>query len=243
MRGGPLVMVLVSLLGGGVAEATHCAPIEGGDPALGSVEAEERLRFLQAGLRAAARRARIWSWGWGAGYATVASAELVAAQFVEPDLRPDAYVGAAAATIGVLAIAIVPPKVMGDQRRLDRRLADARPDEDRCALLADAERYLLRGAASERLLHGWFTHVGNAVVNLAVTFTLGFGWGRWATGAPAGAIGATVGEIQIFTAPRGSIELLARYRRGDLGAPPSPTARWFVAPLADGWGLQAGLLY
>jgi hypothetical protein len=235
-------VVLALLLCAAPSRATECAPMFGATPSLATVDAEVRLQFLQRELRHAARRARIWAWGWGGFYSAVTVVSLAVTPAVSSDDRVDYYVSAGAAFIGVAALTVMPLKVMSDQRWLDRRIARAGPTTDRCALVADAERLLLRDAASEELGIGPLTHAGTFAVNVGVGLLLGLAFDHWQQAGIQMLSGIAVGEFMIMTQPTGSVDALMRYRRGALGpSRPGPALPSIgIAPLV-GEG-RAGLL-
>jgi hypothetical protein len=109
-------------------------------------------------------------------------------------------------------------------------LATAPPGTPACPLLVEAERLLLRDAANEAEGRSWRYHTGNVVVNAAIFFLIGAGFGQWLGAAISGVIGIAVGETMILTQPDGAVAALRRYRAGELG--PAAPARLGLAPLA-----------
>jgi len=212
------------------AGAVECAPIRGGSPALVHVDAEVRLAFLRDGLRSAAHRARLWSWGWGLGYSALTVGQLAITPLFNSDDRKDYYVGAFGSAVGVTALLARPLRVMGDQRWLERRLA-ATPGADPCARLAEAERLLLRDAASEEEHQRWFVHAGNFAFNAGLGLVLAFWFQHYRAAATNTIIGITIGEIQLYTMPSGSVALLARYRDAALAPPTENRITWQFLPL------------
>ena len=160
-----------------------------------------------------------WNWGWAAGIAASGVGSLVAVPFVAPENRVDYYTGAVLAGAGTLPFLLAPPDVIDNSRELHAKLMAAPPgtDAEVCAMLGDAESRLVRDARNERLMSGWWAHAANAAINAGAFFFLGFGYHHWLSGALNGGIGFAIGEAVIFTQPRGTIEDLARYQRGDLG--------------------------
>jgi hypothetical protein len=224
MRALVLALLLASSAPSGAAE---CAAPAGAAPSLAHIDAVDRLRFLQGALRHGARRARIWSWAWGSGYATLATLNLVLLSVYDPSKRVDLYVGAAASTVGVLAVSVVPLKVMRDQRWFDARV---RAGGDVCALVADGERLLARDAASEAFGKSWLIHVGSFAFNVGLGLLLSVGFGHQQAGVIDSFAGLTLGEIMILTQPADSVAALARYRRAEL-MPAPPRAAWQLTPV------------
>jgi hypothetical protein len=234
---------LFALLLSANTHASRCAPIAGGVPELGNIDAEVRLRFIRDRLRAEARKTRIWAYTWTGFYSGLIVYNLAQ---LDPNDRHNLInngVGAGASLVGLLSIALVPPRIMGDQFWLERRLK--KPPDD-CSILAEAEALLLRDAKSAAFGKSALVHAGSFVFNLGVSFLLGFGFGHWDQAAFQGLCGLAVGELMIFTRPAGIVGDLSRYRAANLGLPPAwrPVA-WGLAPMAgpDRAGLLLGVSF
>jgi hypothetical protein len=216
-------------------------------PWLERIDARDRLRFLDREMAHAAYRARFWAWSWAGIYSalTVGSAILTATASDESG-RIDNGIGTAASFVGLAVLIVKPLDIMRDQRWLERRLRLARPDEDTCALLADAERLLIRDAASEAFGSGPLVHVGTFGFNIALVLLLGVGFGHWNAAVSTGVTGIAVGEIQALTQPTDAVRLLRDYRRGWVKRyPPKPATTWMVVPTAgrDHYGLSFALSF
>ena len=72
------------------------------------------------------------------------------------------------------------------------------------------------------------------VINVGIGLGLGLGFHRWESAAISTGVGLAVGELEIGTQPRSSVELLAHYRGGHLGAPPPAHNALFLRPLLGG---------
>jgi hypothetical protein len=196
---------------------------------------------LRERIRIEARKTRIWAWTWSGIYSSLVVFNLAQ---LDPNDRENAIkqgVGASASMVGILSIALSPPKIIGDQYWLERRLRHAPPGEDVCAQLADAERVLLREVKAARFGRGALTHAGNFAFNIGVALLLGFGFNLWDQAALQGFVGIAVGEVMTLSRPGGVIQVLKRYRAGDLGlAPPPRPIGWGLAPMM-GQG-RAGLV-
>jgi hypothetical protein len=208
------------------ARAASCAPSAAlgvTDGRLGAIDAERRLRFIDAELARSAHRASVWVWGWSVALGVGTIGNLVPVPFVRADERIDWYTGAVTTVIGIVPLLALPPEVIADARQLHTRLG-ARGTTDVCALLSDAETRLVRDAENQADGRRWWVHVGNVIVNAGVGLFLGLGYHHWVAGALNAASGATIGEIIIFTQPTDTIDGLRRYRAGavDDGAPPRP---------------------
>jgi hypothetical protein len=223
------------------AGAVECAPIVGGSPALAEVDAAERLRFLRTSLDDAARRSRRWRTGWAIGYASLTAGQLAISPAFDADTRRDYYVGAFGSAVGLTVALVAPPKVIHDQRWLERRISSARAGTDTCALLAEAERLLLRDAAFERFGQSWVIHAGNFAFNLGLGLILALWFHHFRAAAINTVVGATIGEIQINTQPTPLGPLLERYREARLGSATPSRMSWSIAPLAVERGFGASL--
>lgn len=210
--------------------AAPCPAPPGAAARLAQIDAAARLRFIDGELARAARRARIWSWTWAGIYGTLTTVNLVRLGLTaDRDERIDDAVGAGAAAVGVAAIAVSPPAVLADQRRLARL---RRSGGDVCALLAQAERLLDRDAARAVRDTGPLLHGGNFGFNMGLFLLLGAGFGHWQQGALTSFVGILVGELQGLTRPKGEIEANRRYRAADLRVTAAPAPpRWQLAPM------------
>jgi hypothetical protein len=218
-------VLLCSLCASAPAGAVECAPIAGGDPTLGRIDAEVRLRFLRDRMRLAARKARIWSWTWAGIYSSLTVGQLALLPTADKGDQVDNYIGAAASFIGLATIVVSPLRVMSDQRWLERRMRT--PAADVCARLAEAEHLLVRDADSEAFGKSALVHAGNFVLNAGISLLLGLGFHHWGQAALQGLTGIAVGEAMIISQPDQSVTDLRRYRLGNLGLPPSwRPAQW-----------------
>lgn len=221
----------------------RCPGIAGGSDALAGLDPGARLEFIRARLRHDAWRARQWSWGFGGSYAILTAASLVIApNMKDVASRPDIYVGAGSAGVGLGLIVLAPLTVMRDSDALEYHLAHAAPDVDRCRLLAIAEAMLIRDARSEKFGRGWFTQTGNALLGVAAALILGLGYERWVSGVVNGIASIGVGELMILTQPIGLVRDLRNYRAGRLVVPPRRRQRvsWSLTPnlAIHSYGLQ-----
>lgn len=224
----------------------RCPAIAGGSSALAAADAAERLHMIQRGLGADARNARIWAWTWAGLYATSLGINAGRIPLSSHDTQIDAAVATAGSAIGLSMLGILPLTVMGDQRRLDALVAAAPSDGDRCALLAEAERLLVRDARSEEFGRGALANAGNFVLNIGLGLLLGIGYGHWTAASITTLSGIAVGEVQFATQPTGAVDLLGRYRRGDLaGRAAEPRGAFRISPSVGGgqYSLQFGLQF
>lgn len=207
-------MLLALSASSGARAAGGCPVGAGGTPALGQIDPELRLRFIDEHLARTAHRAQVWTWGWGIGIGVATVGNLVPLAFVAPDDRIDWYVGAATTVIGIVPLVIAPLDVVGDSRALRARLLARNPADDVCTLLADAETKLVRDAKNQADGQRWWLHVGNVVLNTGVGLFLALGYRHWAAGAFNAVFGTAIGEAIILTQPTSSITDLQTYRSG-----------------------------
>jgi len=201
---------------------------------------------LRASLRRGARHVRIWHYGWTAIYGGLATYQAVSIAFADRESRINNYFGTGASLLGLSVLWIAPLKVMADQRWLERRVAASPADESPCALVAEAERLLVRDAAAEAFGKSAMTHAGNFVLNIGLALALGIGFNHWDQAAIQGLSGIAVGELQSFTQPTDEIKTLQRYRAGELGQPRGrdPPLFTVVPELArDRFGLSLALAF
>jgi hypothetical protein len=241
--------VLCAVLVSSAVRATECPLPPGAAPQLASADAEARLKFIQKGMRHAARKARIWAWSGAAVLVAVGSFQLTGAIKV-PDRgsRIDLWAGAASILFSLAQMAAVPPLVTIDQWTVDRHVRQAGPDGDRCLLLAEAERLLVRDARSEEQATGLGMQAATLIFNFGTGMVLGMAYHRWDSAASNIVIGTALGELQILTQPTESVTLLQRYRAGDLSATKKSERaplRWALVPSLgrDRVGLSLGLAF
>jgi hypothetical protein len=230
------LMALVLFVG--TAHAETCPVPDGYASSLASVDAEARIAFLRSGMRRAAHQSRIWAWSSAAVFTAAFNLQILAAVGA-PDRgnRIDMAVGAAGTAFSLAQMAIAVPLVTLDQWSLDKL---ARKSSDRCAVLAQGERWLLRDARSERWGTGLGMHLSTMLFSIGIGVVLGIGFDRWDSAALNVLLGAALGELQILTEPTDSIKLLDRYRAGNLTLnkyEKPVTWRLVPAPLHGGAGL------
>ena len=204
--------------------AERCPPGAGGGPTLLAIDPEQRLHFIDEHLARTAHRAQVWTWGWGIGIGVATVGNLVPLLFVAPEDRVDWYVGAGTTVVGIVPLLIAPLDVIGDSRALSARLAARGPTDDVCALLADAERKLVRDAQNQVDGQRWWLHVGNVLLNTGVGLFLGLGYHHWTAGAFNAIFGSAIGEAIILTQPTSSIDDLRTYQAGAIGPSAKPIA-------------------
>jgi hypothetical protein len=210
-------------------QATCPAPADA-SPALADVDAPTRLAFIRATLSDQAGRSRTWSWGWViTGTALVAGNFTMAAFASNPTDRSNDIVGGALSVLIPLPILLRPPSVLSDESELDAMTARS---SQSCATLARAEELLRRGAGDQAQATGVGAHAIGIGLNVAVGLVLGLGFGDWKGAATVGGVGVVIAEGEILTRPRGAIDGLEHYRRGELTSS-SASRAWYIAPLAS----------
>ncbi|MBZ5639361.1 MAG: hypothetical protein LAO51_11500 [Acidobacteriia bacterium] len=217
--------------------------MSGADVGLAALPAEARIGFIRTRLDAERSPAQAWRRSFTFAYGTLTVGQLAALPSTHGFAdRATLRLGATASSLGVLALYALPLTVIQDAPRVSSFAAGA---DGRCAVLTEAEAALLRGAASETRGSGVKAHLGNLVVNAALSLAMGLGYHRWGSAAIQFGVGEIVGETQILTQPTGLISDLARYRAADLPASSARARRpaWSVAPLAarDGTGVTLWL--
>jgi len=212
------------------AAGTPCpAALVAGSSALGAIDGEVRLAWIDRHLSLTAHRAHVWTWGWGIGIGVATLANLAPLPFVAKSDRIDWYTGAATTIVGIVPLVIAPLDVIGDAEALHARVvartyalvlsgAGARAG-DVCGLLSDAETRLVRDAKNQADGQRWWLHVGNVALNTGVGLFLALGFHHWLAGGFNAVFGSAIGEAIILTQPTGSIADLRRYRDGALDAP------------------------
>ncbi|WNG42272.1 hypothetical protein F0U61_33430 [Archangium violaceum] len=206
----PLLCLLLPCL----AHAQLRCPVpEGASAAVGALEPSQRLAFIQSHLHEDARRARIWTGAWGASYSVLTVGQLALAPLFPPAEQADFYVGAISSAGGVAALLAVPLAVMEDSLTLDA-LAARQPGSVDCAVLAEAERLLVRSARSEEEGRSWVMRGANVIYNVLTGLVLGLFFDRWPSAAITAATGWLLGEAMILTQPTGAQDALRAYREG-----------------------------
>jgi hypothetical protein len=159
---------------------------------------EQEAAELRSHLEREARRARTWNTAWAIGFGTAAAAQLAlgVAQWnplgaADRDFEETAYVGAAKATIGLLARVVLP-----------LRVAVPAPAADPCTDVA-ALRGALADAGRRERRSFWLTHLGVTALNLAGAALLTYRRSL-SVGAVSFAISYPVGPLHAYTQPRRS---------------------------------------
>jgi hypothetical protein len=206
---GALLLALLS-----TAAPAYAQSCDGVSAAIDDEDAAVRLDFLRDRMHRGAKYASIWDAGWSVAYAGVSTYEAIALPLADHHDRIDRSFGLGGSLLGLAVLQIMPMKIIGDDRRLERFIA-ASPDGGRCTQLAEAERLLQRDAASEAFSHGPLVHVGNFILNSGMALALGFGFHHWDAAAIQGLSGIAIGEVQTFTQPSYEQKTLRHYQRGE----------------------------
>ncbi len=216
------------------AQTTACPVMDGAAPALAAIDPYTRLRYLHDRLRDDGRHARAWTTAWVLGFTGLAAGGVVLTGLAAADGNRDEVidqtVGAAASLVGVGFTLVSSLPVADDALALEARIAagTAAP----CAVLAEAERMVLRDAAAEAAGRAWYVHALGIAFNTGLGLTLGLALGHWRNGIVDFTVGTALSEIQVLTLPGGAVDTLARYRAGDLGARGGQTrVTWSLRPL------------
>lgn len=240
MHGGAAIAAAIIgsvLAATGPAHAGCPSALPDASPRLAAQDDDARFAYIHAHLGETARRATIWLRGWEIGIAGATALDLLMIPILgnTRSNQIDFGLGAATTIIGIVPLAVAPPRVIDDRDALDEAAGHTVVTVDeKCARLADAERRLALVASSEALQRSWYFHAGNLVLNAGVTLLFG-AFHHWTSGILNGVGGFLVGEVIIYTQPSETIGELARYRRGELEpaiAPRPPTTSWQLMPIA-----------
>jgi hypothetical protein len=212
-----MAFALLALPSASTVASETCASPRDAAASLATIDAQQRLAWIDAHLSTTAHRARLWTWGWSAGLMVATAANLAPLAFVSADQRIDWYVGAGTTVIGIVPLLIAPLDVVADADQLRRAIAVHSSPDGTCALLADAEARLAKDAASQSDGRRWWLHVGNVLLNSGVGLFLGLGFHHWGAGVLNAISGSLIGEAIILTQPTGSIHDFAAYRAGKIG--------------------------
>lgn len=243
-RPGGLALTLAVALTG-LALASSAAAAEGAPPLRPDAEVTRRLAFLEGRLERGDRAANLWWNAWIYGWTGLTLAQAgIALGTTDRGLRIDAAVGAAASSLGVLPLGVLPFPARRAAGLL-RALPEATPEERRCKL-ARAERLLRQSAEVEALNRSWVNHAVGDSVSLGVGLVLALVYQRPLGSAVFSAAGGVaLNTLQIFTQPTQAIDDLRDYERGLGGGfpghaafgPSTPRASWSLAPSPFGIGI------
>lgn len=175
-------------------------------------EVSRRLAFIETRLSRGADKANLWWHTWYYGWTALSMGQFVWA-LATPDkgTRVDMAVGAAASTLGVIPLGILPFPARTAPRSLARMPVSS--PEERRRKLAYAEHLLESASADEKLRRSWVNHATSIGVSVAVGLVLGIGYERPRTGLLNALGGIALSEIQIWTMPTAAISDYAEYRK------------------------------
>lgn len=176
------------------------------------VEVSRRLAFIEGRLSRGAGAANLWWSSCYYGWTALSMGQFVWA-IATPDkgTRTDMAVGAAASTLGVIPLGILPFPARTAPRDLARVPAVSAADRRRKLIFAE---HLLEAAANdEKLRRSWVNHATSIGVSIGVGLVLGVGYGRPVPGLINALGGITLSEIQIWTMPTAAIGDFAEYKK------------------------------
>ncbi|MCC6338042.1 MAG: hypothetical protein IT380_29120 [Myxococcales bacterium] len=200
--------------------------------------AKERLAWLSQALSAEAPKSRRWLGAWGATYGLLTVGQLSAVGFTDNAADPDWYVGALTSALGLAFTLVSPPEAQPAAPGFAQKASRA-TEADTCLLVAEGERLLREGAASQTRARAWYLHVLNVAANVGLGLVLGLAHDRWVPGVVNFALGVGLIEATLFTAPTGLVDAWDEYRGAKRTA-----VRFFLGPgLAPGgagvrWGFS-----
>src|SRR5664279_2614962 len=162
---GVAVLAFIGPVESSAHAATRCPAGAGGGEAIGTIDGESRLHWIDTHLSATAHRAQVWTWGWGIGIVAATLGNLAPLPFVAKSDRIDWYVGAGTTIVGIVPLLIAPLDVVDDARRLHVQVIAETSVDNVCRLLANAESSLVHDAKNQADGQRWWLHVGNVVLN------------------------------------------------------------------------------
>lgn len=219
-----IAAVLAAVAGAVTARAQTCPAPAGAAPSLRAATASARHAFLAGALARERHRGRWWNLGWGWGFVAATAGQAAVGAAIDEDsalCRACQFVGAGKSAIGVVATWVLYPVRV---RAVAPRAAPT------CADVAAAERALADAAASERV--PWLRHAEGIALNAAGVVYLGLAHDEWRNGLIGAAVGVAVGELRLWSRPRGAIAALRAYRAGRLA--PARATNWHVSPTFGG---------
>lgn len=226
------VVLAAAMLAPGVARAAPRCPVhEELSMGPGFTDDDGRRQWLQTRLDYAAHRSRAWSLGWGVSLGLLSAGQLVIAPLSPTEERPDWWVGAGAAGVGVLTRVVFLPRVFGERRRLKRSTATG------CARTAELEAAVLASAKWERSGRSLLMHGLSLGFNAGAGLLLGLAFDRPVAGNRLAAMGMVIGEIMIITQPQAMMRTVDAYGRARV-VPTRPLVGPFVTPGGGGLSLR-----
>jgi len=209
-------------------------------------EVTRRLEFIETRLVRASGKANLW---WNACYfgwtALTTGQFVIALATSDAGTRKDMAVGAAASSLAVIPLGILPFPARTAAREL--ALVPANSAQERYRKLLVAERLLESASKDEKLRRSWVNHVTSIGVSIGVGVLLGVGYDRPVPGLLNALGGIALSEIQIWTTPTAAIADFAEYQtfRRNPGAGSAmpgprhvePAIRFSVAPAGGGMAI------
>lgn len=174
-------------------------------------EVSRRLAFIEARLERGTGPANLWWSSCYYGWTALSMGQFVWA-LATPDKgrRTDMAVGAAASTLGVIPLGVLPFPARTAWHDLSR--VPAGSPAERRRKLAFAEHLLDAAAKDEKLRRSWVNHATSIGVSIGVGLLLGIGYGRPMSGVINAVGGIALSEIQIWTMPTAAIHDFAEYQ-------------------------------
>ncbi len=175
-------------------------------------EVSKRIVFIESRLSRGAGAANLWWMSWYYGWTALSMGQFVwAITTSDKGTRTDMAVGAAASTLGLIPLGVLPFPARTASGDLARVAADS-PAERRRKLVF-AEHLLEAAAKDEKLRRSWVNHATSIGVSIGVGLVLGVGYGRPVPGLINALGGITLSEIQIWTTPTAAIGDFSDYQK------------------------------
>lgn len=216
------------------AQAGECAGQSGAAPLLGEQKVEARLQFVRQSLRDTARLERRYLLGWNLSYLGMAAGTWFLYPFAadQRGQRISSAWNTATSLAASLTVLIDPLRVIGDQHRLEALLSQPAAADQRCAVLAKAEKLLAHVAENETGARSSRSHIISFFTTVGLGLILGYALQRGESAAINTSIGVVLSEVMIATRPTLAIRRLESYRSGNLDAtaPPPTHLSWAIVP-------------
>ena len=179
---------------------------------LSDFEVSRRLAFVETRLANGTAKANLW---WNSAY--YGWMALTTGQFVfalatsNEGTRKDMAVGAAASTLALIPLGVLPFPARTAWRDLSRVSGGSSAEKRRKPVFAE---HLLESAAKdEKLRRSWVNHATSIGVSIGVGVLLGVGYDRPMSGLLNALGGIALSEIQIWSTPTAAIGDWAEYQK------------------------------
>lgn len=181
-----------------VAPAAACPSLAG---ELDERATAARVQKLEARLDVERRRLTLYRRGWPVIFGVAAISQVAVAELGSDKRRPAFLVSAFKATLGATVTPFLSPRA-----KETPRLAGEAP----CSRLRRLEDAWLDLGRRERRGGAWYNHALGVALNVAGLLYLGLVEDQWIEGLAGALVGSAVGELRLWTQPRGAAASSAR---------------------------------